>query len=224
MRILIVEDEKKTAALVARGLGAQGYETRAAASGERGLAAALEWRPDLVILDLMLPGLDGFGVLKALRASPGGGPPVIILTARDEVDDRVRGLEAGAEDYLVKPFAFAELLARVRARLRPRPSAGETRCVAGDLELDRVHHTVLRGGVPIELTGTEFSLLDLLMNAGGEPVSRDTLAREVWGLDGAGDSNALDVAVHRLRRKLDDEHPARLIHAVRGVGYRFAAS
>jgi len=224
VRILIVEDEKKTAALVARGLADHGYETRTAGTGTLGLATALEWRPELVILDVMLPGLDGFGVLEALRASPGGGPPVIMLTARDEVDDRVRGLESGAEDYLVKPFAFAELLARVRARLRPRAATGETRLRVGDLELDRVQHTVTRRGLPVELTGTEFALLDLLMNAGGEPVGRDTLVREVWGLDSAGDSNALDVAVFRLRRKLDDEHPARLIHAVRGVGYRLAES
>ncbi len=222
MRILIVEDEKKSAELVSKGLAAHRYETRVAASGERGLAAAEEWKPDLLILDLMLPGLDGFGVLKALRESPGGGPPVIILTARDEVDDRVRGLEAGAEDYLVKPFAFAELLARVRARLRPRPGESDALGRAGDLEIDRINHRARRGGRTLELTATEFSLLDVLMRANGAPVDRDTLVREVWGLEGAGGSNAVDVAVFRLRRKVDEAGGGRLIHSVRGVGYRLA--
>lgn len=221
MRILLIEDEAKTAALLRQGLEEQGFTVETAGDGELGLRQALKGGFALIILDLMLPKLDGWAVLREIKRAKLSAQ-VLILTARDGVQDRVRGLEAGADDYLVKPFAFAELLARVRARLRG-DGGGEVReWVIDDLRIDRLRHSARRGTREIPLTPTEYSLLELLAQADGQAVTRDSIAREVWGVKHAGDSNAVDVALFRLRRKVDDDGAQRLIHAVRGTGYRLA--
>ncbi len=216
MRILIVEDEKKTAAYLRKGLAENGFEAEVAEQGEQGLRRALDGAYDLVILDVMLPRRDGWSVLEELRRH-GKQTPVLFLTARDTVADRVKGLELGADDYLVKPFAFAELLARVRSVLR-RAAARDVVRVA-DLEVDLLGDRAARGGRPLDLTPKEFALLALFARRAGEVLTRRDIAEQVWGVRAETDSNVVDVHVRRLRAKADDPFAARLIHTVRGVGY-----
>jgi len=216
----VVEDELKVARAVQAGLRAEGYDVALATTGDEGLLAAQPRSFDMVVLDLMLPGRDGLEILSALRAA-GDATPVLILTARDTVLDRVAGLDAGADDYLVKPFAFAELLARVRALLRRgRPDASARLSVA-DLEVDSVARRASRAGHALTLTAREFTLLEFLARHQGQVVSRDQIAREVWREPSRGTplDNVIDVHIMRLRRKVDREGATRLIHTVRGVGF-----
>ena len=219
-RILVVEDELKVAQALKNGLGAEGYEVELASTGEDGLHRAATGTFDLVVLDLMLPGRDGLSVLAELRTD-GTRTPVLILTARDTVSDRVAGLDAGADDYLVKPFAFAELLARIRARLRRDRPDVRSRLALSDLELAPPARTATRRGRPLALTALEFTLLEFLLRHQGQVVSRDMIAREVWDDPTRGTplDNVIDVHIMRLRRKVDPEAVTRLIHTVRGVGF-----
>ncbi|MGA2080388.1 MAG: heavy metal response regulator transcription factor [Holophaga sp.] len=220
MKILIVEDEPKTAAYLTRGLSENGYTVQAAGNGETGLAAARSGAFDLVLLDVMLPGRSGWSVIEALRKE-GFQTPVLFLTAKDTVPDRVKGLELGADDYLVKPFAFSELLARIRGLLRRNAMRPQEALAAGDLELDLVHSDARRGGRILGLTRQEFLLLSLFIRRRGEVLSRSLIAEEVWGMSFDSDTNVVDVAVRRLRRKVDDEFEHKLIHTERGLGYVF---
>jgi two-component system, OmpR family, copper resistance phosphate regulon response regulator CusR len=219
MKLLIVEDEPKTADYLKRGLSEAGFVADIARTGTDGLHLALTESYDLVILDVMLPGVDGWEVLRSVRAA-GSDTPVLFLTARDDVDDRVRGLELGADDYLIKPFSFAELLARVRTLLRrgKTPHALEKLAVA-DLELDLLHRRVTRAGNRIDLTAKEFALLELLMRRHSEVLPRSLIASQVWDMNFDSDTNVIDVAVRRLRAKIDDQFDAKLIQTVRGMGY-----
>ena len=219
MRILVIEDEAKVARALKEGLESEGYEVVLAPTGEAGILRADETSFDLVLLDLMLPDRDGREVLRVLRQR-GLGTPVLILTARDAIEDRVQGLDGGADDYLVKPFAFAELLARVRALLRRGRSEPSLHMCIADLELDRVARDARRGGKQLELTTREFELLEYLMRHGGEVVSREMLAQGVWKERARSEhlDNVIDVYVTRLRRKLEREDSPRLLHTVRGVG------
>ena len=218
MRILIVEDEDKTSSFLSRGLRESGLLVDTSPDGERALLLVLERSYDLVILDVMLPGIDGWEVLRQIRAR-GLRMPILFLTARDAVDDRVRGLDAGADDYLVKPFAFSEVLARVRTLLRRPPiQAREDLCVA-DLEIDLVRQRASRSGVRLDLTAKEFALLGLLVRRHGEVLSRTFIAEQVWDVNFDSDGNVVDVAIRRLRGKLDDPFEKKLIHTVRGTGY-----
>jgi two-component system, OmpR family, copper resistance phosphate regulon response regulator CusR len=220
VRVLVVEDEGKVARAVRDGLAAEGYDVSVAASGTEALEATRSHAFDLVVLDLMLPGVGGLEVLAAMRrvADPA---PVLILTARDAVQDRVGGLEAGADDYLVKPFAFAELLARVRALLRRGRVDVPSRLSIGDLELDLAARRARRGDRVLSLTAREFELLAFLVSHQGQVVSRGQVAREVWREPARGTplDNVIDVHIMRLRRKVDAEPSPRLIHTVRGVGF-----
>jgi two-component system copper resistance phosphate regulon response regulator CusR len=219
MNILIVEDEPKTGEYLRQGLREAGFVVELATRGDDGLHLALEGRHDLVILDVMLPELDGWQVLKGLR-SMGRQMPVLFLTARDQVEDRVRGLELGADDYLVKPFSFSELLARIRVILRRgRPVQELNVLQLADLELDLIRRRVLRAGKRIDLTAKEFGLLELLMRRQGEVLPRSLIASQVWDLNFDSDTNVIDVAVRRLRAKVDEGFEPRLIHTVRGMGY-----
>jgi two-component system copper resistance phosphate regulon response regulator CusR len=222
MRLLVVEDEVKLAQYLHKGLSENGHVVDLAHDGIEGRRLALGGDYDLVLLDVMLPGVDGFGVLKAMRQE-GRKTPVLMLTARDKVEDRVRGLEGGADDYLVKPFAFSELLARVGALLR-RGSGGAgavqaTELRLADLELDLVARRATRGGQRLDLTAKEFNLLALLLRRRGQILSRTTLAEQVWDMNFDSDTNVVEVAVRRLRAKLDDPFPRKLLHTVRGMGY-----
>ncbi|MGB0066060.1 MAG: heavy metal response regulator transcription factor [Terracidiphilus sp.] len=218
MKILIVEDEVKTAKFLKKGLSEAGYVVDIAADGLEGLYLALEMDFDLVILDVMLPGQDGWRVLSRLREA-GRKALVLMLTARDTVNERVRGFELGADDYLVKPFAFSELLARVRSLLRrPAPRAQETIRMA-DLEIDLLRHRATRAGQKIDLTAKEFLLLTLLARRAGEVLSRTLIAETVWDMNFDSDTNVVDVNVRRLRSKVDDPFPQKLIRTVRGAGY-----
>jgi two-component system copper resistance phosphate regulon response regulator CusR len=217
MRILVIEDELKTAAYLKTGLEESGYAVDVANDGAQGLILALEEEYDVIVLDVMLPGMDGWTIVKTLRATR--TTPVLFLTARDDVDDRVRGLELGADDYLVKPFAFVELLARVRTLARRGPPRESELIKVGDLEMDVNRRRVKRGGMRIDLTPREFSLLQLLARRQGEVLSRTQIASYVWDMNFDSDTNVVEVAIRRLRTKIDDNFPVKLIHTVRGVGY-----
>ncbi len=218
MRVLIVEDEAKTAAYLAKGLREHGFVADVARDGRDGLHMATSETYDVAILDVMLPGRDGWSVLQDLRNS-GSQLPVLFLTARDSVADRVRGLELGADDYLVKPFAFSELLARIRTVLRRGSSRQSDVLCAGDLELDVVRRRVQRAGQKLELSPKEFALLSLLLRRVGEVLSRTLIAEQVWDMNFDSDTNVVDVHIGRLRAKVDDPFDRKLIHTVRGAGY-----
>lgn len=218
MRLLIVEDEPKTADYLRQGLTEAGFIADLARTGTDGLHLGRTGEYDLVVLDVMLPGIDGWSVLQTLRAE-GVEVPVLFLTARDGVADRVRGLELGADDYLVKPFAFSELLARIRTLLR-RGKVKEPEVLAvADLELDLLKRRVNRKGQRIDLTAKEFALLLLLMRRQGEVLSRALIASQVWDMNFDSDTNVVDVAIKRLRGKVDDPFAVKLIQTVRGMGY-----
>jgi two-component system copper resistance phosphate regulon response regulator CusR len=218
MKILIIEDEAKTAKFLKKGLAEAGYVVDVASEGFGGLHLALEFDFDLIILDVMLPGLDGWQVLKRLRES-GRKILVLMLTARDAVHERVRGFELGADDYLVKPFAFSELLARVRSLMRRSTVRPQETLRMADLEIDLMRHRATRAGQKIDLTSKEFLLLTLLARRAGEVLSRTLIAESVWDMNFDSDTNVVDVNVRRLRSKVDDPFPVKLIHTVRGAGY-----
>ncbi|WP_376853274.1 heavy metal response regulator transcription factor [Bordetella pertussis] len=218
MCILVIEDEPKLADYLHKGLSEQSHIVDVARDGVNGRHLALEGDYELVILDVMLPDIDGFAVLAALRVAA-RNTPVLMLTARDRVEDRVRGLEGGADDYLVKPFAFSELLARVHALQRRGRSQESTLLRLADLELDLASRKAQRGGRRLDLTAKEFSLLALLLRRQGQILSRTTLAEQVWDMNFDSDTNVIDVAIRRLRGKLDDPYDAKLLHTVRGMGY-----
>ena len=218
MRILIVEDEKKTVAFLAKGLREAGFAVDVAVDGEAGLAQARASKFDLLIVDIMLPHKDGWEVVAELRRD-GVRTPILFLTARDSVRDRVKGLELGADDYLVKPFAFSELLARVRSILRRAPQGQAEHLRLADLEMDMRRHKATRSGVPLKLTPKEFLLLAHLVRSAGEVVSRAQIAEQVWHIGFKTDTNVVDVVVRRLRAKVDDPFKTKLIDTIRGVGY-----
>jgi two-component system OmpR family response regulator len=218
MRILLVEDEIKMARALRRGLEQEGYAVDAAADGDAALRRALDEEYDAIVLDVMLPGRDGFAVCRELRTSDRWAP-VLMLTARDDVNDRIRGLDAGADDYLVKPFSFGELLARLRALVRRGAAERPAALTTDDVVLDPAAHTVHRDGAPIELSAREFALLEFLMRRSGEVVSRGRILEHVWDVNHAGFSNVVDVYVGYLRRKLEVPFDRPLIRTVRGVGY-----
>ncbi|MBC7339551.1 MAG: response regulator transcription factor [Firmicutes bacterium] len=222
MRLLVVEDEPGIAAFLRQGLTEEGYAVDVVGDGERAIEFALSAPYDAIILDILLPKKDGFQVCAELRRR-GLRTPILMLTARGAVEDRVRGLDTGADDYLMKPFAFAELLARVRALLRRPAVALPTLLQVGDLTLDPVTRRVERAGRPIELTPREFSLLELLMRHPGQVLSRTQIAEHVWNYNFFHQSNVVDVYVRYLRRKIDDGFQPRLIHTVRGAGYKIEA-
>jgi two-component system copper resistance phosphate regulon response regulator CusR len=219
MKILIIEDEPKTGKFLKKGLTEAGFVADVATDGRDGLHLALTESYDLVVLDVMLPGIDGWGVLREMRRAE-KQYPVLFLTARDQVDDRVKGLELGADDYLVKPFAFSELLARVRTLLR-RGSIGHAseNFNVADLELNLLRRRVMRAGKRIRLTAKEFALLELMMRRQGEVLPRLLIASQVWDMNFDSDTNVIDVAVRRLRAKIDDGFDVKLIRTVRGMGY-----
>jgi two-component system copper resistance phosphate regulon response regulator CusR len=223
MKILIVEDEAKTGDYLKQGLGEAGFVADLVRNGLDGMHAGLAGDYELIILDVNLPGLDGWQVLKALRAA-GLDLPVLFLTARDQVEDRVKGLELGADDYLVKPFAFSELLARVRTLLRRGRSYDHeapalTTLHLADLELDVLKRRASRAGQRIDLTAKEFALLELFLRRQGEVLSRSYIASQVWDMNFDSDTNVVEVAIRRLRAKVDDAFPSKLIHTLRGMGY-----
>ena len=221
MRILVVEDERRIADFLTRGLQGAGYAVDAAPDGTTALSMVHETDYDLIILDIMLPDLDGLKVLERIRGRK-AGPPVLILSARGAVDDRVKGLEQGADDYLTKPFAFVELLARVRALLRRGQPAPERLQVA-DLVLDSMRRKVTRGGETIDLAPKEFGILEYMMRNKGRPLSRTMIVEHVWDMDYDGLTNIVDVYIRHLRSKIDDRWSLKLIQTVRGIGYMIEA-
>ena len=218
MRILVIEDEKKTAAFLAKGLREAGFVVDLARDGETGLERARATRFDLLIVDVMLPNKDGWEVVAELRRD-GIRTPILFLTARDSVRDRVKGLELGADDYLVKPFAFSELLARMRSVLRRARERQVQHLRIDDLEIDLQRHRAVRSGMPLNLTPKEFLLLAHLARSAGEVVSRAEIAEQVWEIGFKTDTNVVDVVVRRLRAKVDDPFKTKLVHTIRGVGY-----
>ncbi|HUU71648.1 MAG TPA: heavy metal response regulator transcription factor [Burkholderiales bacterium] len=218
MKILIVEDEIKTGDYLRKGLQEASFSVDLARDGVDGLHLATTGDYELIILDVMLPGLSGWDVVERMR-DRGQDLPVLFLTAKEGVEDRVKGLELGADDYLVKPFAFSELLARVRTLLRRGRSREQTTLQLADLELDLLRHRVIRAGKRIELTAKEFSLLELLLRRKGEVLPRSLIASQVWDMNFDSDSNVVEVAVRRLRAKVDEPFEPKLIHTVRGMGY-----
>lgn len=219
MKILIIEDEPKTGKYLRRGLIEAGFVTDLAGDGRDGLHLALTESYDLAVLDVMLPVLDGWEVLREMRRA-GKRFPVLFLTARCHVDDRVKGLELGADDYLVKPFAFSELLARVRTLLRRGSVRQELENLkVGDLELNLLRHCVMRAGKRINITAKEFMLLEFMMRRQGEVLPRSLIASQVWDINFNSDTNVIDVAMRRLRAKIDDDFDVKLIHTMRGMGY-----
>jgi DNA-binding response OmpR family regulator len=217
MRILVVEDEKRIADFLSRGLESGGYAVEVAGDGASAIDMVHATEYDLIILDLGLPDMDGMAVLKKIRTRK-TSPPVLILSARDAVDDRVKGLENGADDYLVKPFAYVELLARVRVLLR-RGQPTPERLQVGDLSLDCIRRKVTRGGENIELAPKEFSILEYLMRNRGRPLSRTMIVEHVWDMDYDGLTNIVDVYIRHLRSKIDEKWPDKMIQTVRGIGY-----
>ena len=218
MHILIIEDEKKTAAYLQKGLTEQGFIVDVSNEGDEGLLFASTVDYDLIILDVMMPLRDGWSVLQALRRG-GKLTPVLFLTARDSIEDRVKGLELGADDYLVKPFAFVELLARIRSILRRGPVRQAEQLGIADLTLDPIRHKALRNGQRLDLSPKEFALLALFLQRSSEVLSRTLIAEQVWDVHFDSDTNIVDVAVRRLRQKIDDPFPQKLLHTVRGIGY-----
>ena len=219
MKLLIVEDEPKTGDYLRQGLTEAGFLADLARTGTDGLHLAITGDYDLLVLDVMLPGLNGWQLLETLRRS-GNTLPVLFLTARDQVEDRVKGLELGADDYLVKPFAFSEFLARVRTLLRRgKTSLDPTVLQIADLELDLLRRRVQRGGRRIDLTAKEFALLELLLRRQGEVLPRSLIASQVWDINFDSDSNVIEVAMRRLRAKMDDDFEPKLLRTIRGMGY-----
>jgi len=218
VKILVVEDEKKAAAYLRKGLVENGFVVDVASDGDDGLHLARRGEYELVVLDVMLPRRDGWSVLGELRRA-GSQTPVLFLTAKDGLPDRVKGLNLGADDYLVKPFAFSELLARIRSILRRGPSRQPEMLKRADLEIDLIRHRVARGGRKLDLTPKEFALLALLARRAGEVLSRTAIAEQVWDMNFDGGTNVVDVHVRRLRSKVDDPFDRKLIHTVRGMGY-----
>ncbi|MGF1833089.1 heavy metal response regulator transcription factor [Photobacterium sanguinicancri] len=221
MKILIVEDEPKTGGYLKKGFTESGYVVDLSQDGVDGLYQATSNDYDLIILDIMLPKLNGWQILQTIRGSQ-LGTPIIMLSAKDQVEDKVKGLELGANDYVVKPFAFVELLARVKNALRHQigHTKTETSLSIADLSLDLLKRTVRRGGDTISLTAKEFSLLELFLNKKGEVLSRTLIASTIWDMNFDSDTNVIDVAVKRLRAKIDKPYPIKLIHTVRGMGYK----
>ncbi|WP_145008722.1 heavy metal response regulator transcription factor [Pseudomonas oryzihabitans] len=217
MHILLIEDDQKTGEYLKKGLGESGYAVDWTQHGADGLHLALEGRYDLVILDVMLPGIDGWQIMEVLRKKL--DVPVLFLTARDGLQDRIRGLELGADDYLVKPFSFVELLLRIRTLLRRGVVREPEHFHLADLQLDLLRRRVTRGDDLIVLTNKEFALLHLLLRREGEVLSRTLIAAEVWDMNFDSDTNVVDVAIKRLRAKVDNPYPVKLIHTVRGIGY-----
>ncbi|MEO6352054.1 MAG: heavy metal response regulator transcription factor [Burkholderiaceae bacterium] len=217
MHILVVEDEPKAGDYLRKGLTESGFVVDLARNGPDGLQLACADAYDLIVLDVMLPGMDGWQVVQELRKTQ--ETPVLFLTARDDVQDRIKGLELGADDYLVKPFAFAELVARIRTLLRRGPIRESERLEIADLEIDVLKRRVTRGGERIDLTPKEFALLHLLAKRQGEVLSRSLIASQVWDMNFDSDTNVVDVAVRRLRAKVDEAYSRKLIHTLRGMGY-----
>jgi two-component system copper resistance phosphate regulon response regulator CusR len=218
MKVLIVEDDVKTAEYLRKGLTEEGFTVDVASGGETGLSLARGARFDLLILDVMLPGRDGWAVLRELRGE-GSDTPALFLTARDAVEDRVKGLELGADDYLVKPFAFSELLARVRSILRRAPARQPDVVTVADLVIEHIRRRATRAGRRLDLTPKEFALASLLARREGEVMTRTLIAEQVWDMNFDSDTNVVDVHMRRLRAKLDDPFERKLIHTVRGAGY-----
>ncbi len=218
MRVLVIEDEQKTAAYLRSGLSEQGFVVDVARNGEDGLHLALQSEYDLIILDIMLPQRDGWSVLANLRGE-GNRTPVLVLTARDAVPDRVKGFKLGADDYLIKPFAFSELVARLHNILRHGPARSPGHVRVADLEIDIERQRAARNGKKLDLTPMEFRLLSLLARRAGEVLGRTFIAEQVWDMNFDSDTNVVDVHIRRLRAKVDDPFEASLIHTVRGVGY-----
>jgi two-component system, OmpR family, response regulator len=224
MRILLIEDDAEAAAYMAKGLREAGYVVDHAANGTDGLFLAASERYDIMIVDRMLPGLDGLAIIQAIRAA-GNTTPVLILSALGKVDDRVRGLKAGGDDYLVKPYAFAELMARIEALSRRGSAAQpETRLKVEDLEMDLLARTVIRGGRPVDVQPREFRLLEYLMRHAGQVVTRTMLLENVWEYHFDPQTNLIDVHISRLRQKVDKDFDIALIHTVRGAGYTLRAT
>lgn len=219
MNILVIEDEPKAGDYLHKGLQELGYQASLARNGVDGLHMALEHRFDVIVLDVMMPKMDGWEVLRRLRKE--ADTPVLFLTARDDIADRIKGLELGADDYLIKPFSFAELVARLRSLNRRGPSRTEDYLEIADLQIDVLKRRVTRAGTAIMLTNKEFALLHLFATHTGQALSRSIIASRVWDMNFDSDTNVVDVAVRRLRLKIDDAAELKLIHSVRGIGYRF---